>query len=112
MKKEPLKVGDRVAIYGFSGGGNYFCGDIGIVNHITSPGLIDVEIEEVYFTFHSNQCRKLKPKKEPRRVWADPDWVDGQNVIGPIFTRDYKEASKNPYFIEFVEVKKKKKELK
>lgn len=62
MSKEPLKVGDRVRVYGFFLNGGYF-GQKGTVKERHGAGFrvqIDGGSE---MSAHPKQCRRLRPKK-------------------------------------------------
>lgn len=71
MTKEPLKVGDRVAVYGWLGNERGFAsGEIGDVTH-ASLEEVKVELDDIVnddpYVLHPKQCRRLK--KKARREW-------------------------------------------
>jgi hypothetical protein len=85
-----FKVGDRVRAYM-----TYYV-SIGVVKKITSTGKLVVvrDGSNGSFAYHPKQCRRLKPKKERRRIW----------VVGDLNDLFIVNLYNSPNSIEFVEV--------
>lgn len=104
-----FKIGDRLAIYGYAvqlgrTTPDYLRGHKATVTQVIFDDELVVETHLGFkYNVHPNQCRRLKKKEPPRRVWLrsrgkmTPEVWDGFGVPGP-----------NTGFIEFIEVKKKK----
>jgi hypothetical protein len=99
-----FKVGDRVRVYGGTNPdeGEFFDGT---VRQIEGRWLVvkDDRNGEVVSSFHVKQCRKLV-RKERRRVWIRESIIP---IRGDLLDNPPAEHSEQ-FFIEFVEVRKRK----
>ncbi len=73
----PLKVGDRVAVYGQPYCGSFdvpeMTGDRATVTLINHEGWVQVRCDNdygVHLLFHPKQCRRLRKRSKPREVWV------------------------------------------
>lgn len=127
-----FKLGDRVRIYGNICHGSKWvsstwCGTKGTVVALLSgyapPGGMTVRIMDprgpdsktLDVVISPGQCRLLKPKVEPRRVFIKlhPDSLPGENscvfhssVAGPAYVVEQKSRGALTKWIEFVEVRR------
>lgn len=80
MKKEALKVGDRVAVYGTNFvGTSHHDRKVGVVSYVDDYR-VDVQMPSMAgknSSYHPKQCRRLRPKKKPLRVECRVRWVIG-----------------------------------
>lgn len=79
--KQPFKVGDRVAVYGFGNIGPgktpyYLRGSRGIVVEVLDYDELDVAVGEFTYNVHPKQCRRLV-KRERREYWIAVPSADG-----------------------------------
>lgn len=109
--KEPLKIGDRVAVY--AADSNLF-GDRGKIATITgNRDLYSVQLDKPTPCadtplVHRAQIRRLK-KREQRRVWINPIYLFSKQAVAlrDSEMRIVTSAVHEPGFIEFIEVRKK-----
>lgn len=120
--KTPLKVGDRVAVYGAGDARFIYFGSDRLIGNIRSTqetGTVKIEIENLssqdteghnaVIKVHSKQCRRLV-KKERRRIWVKKtavDYVmaDGKHTSGTI-SKSKLDAAHYGTMVEFIEVRK------
>lgn len=113
-----FKVGDRVRVYGHA---DLTDGAIGVVEEIkgrnelwlrvpttSANGIYYASSAIELYRAHPKWCRKLKPKKEPRRFWVNVyPGDDVRNVWPTKELADHASVSDRLECIEVVEVKKK-----
>lgn len=106
--KEPLKVGDRVAVYDH---GHRLVGKMAVL--ASSDNIIVVGSGmEAGLLVHYKQCRRLKPKRERRRVWVDFDFKTNEPFAvattceGLRYKWMMREDGRVRYSREFIEVRK------
>ncbi len=101
MSKEPLKVGDRVRVYGAD---TQSMVAVGVVEFVTLHGCPMVRLSSTFArSFHPKQCRRLK-KRERRLVYIERT-LDGEgNSNGRMVLSTLKPGER----VEFLEVRKRK----
>ncbi len=102
--KTNFKVGDRVAVYGLDR--NLENARVtATITQILDSGQVYTDRENLYpfdaTMVHPKQCRKLKHKPKPRRVWITLDGLRKDYVYthSDVYITD----PKLPGFVEFVE---------
>ncbi len=107
MKWTPV-VGERVAVYGYGKTSDcrllYYNGDRGLVSEISYGG-VEVKLDDGEFVLcHYKQCRRLKKKSEPRRIWVSKAAVDLTLKMGFCHNAELVKHSMMSDKIEFIEV--------
>lgn len=78
MTKRAFKVGERVRFYD----GDY--SEIGVVKKLNDNGTLDVDEPGTgIWCLHPKQCRRLKPKRKPRRVWMLAEAIREIEALDP-----------------------------
>jgi len=78
-----LKGGDPVRVCGYSSGGYFYEGEIGVVSHIESSGIVKININNSLARFARSQLIKLKPRKKREKHVFECVW--GKTTFGSVF---------------------------
>lgn len=88
QKREPLKVGDRVRVYGASTENGVLDGTVVESGFTVEPGFVWVRPDKLPLgvtdkmnRYQVKQLRRLKPAQRRRRVWIKRSHID--NPIAP-----------------------------
>ncbi len=112
--REPLKAGDRVRVYGpvadrkhnHTAVSHDFVGTVKNATQAPDFLIVTSDYDSGEKFCHPKQCRRLI-KKERRRVWLDPRWVDGEVIVDGRAVAYTGKVDQPAHMVEFVEVRKK-----